>query len=43
MASVDPATFQGVKMNFDELGVFYYDEATIAADNFCVVKRIKLH
>ena len=43
VASVDPATFQGVKMNFDELGVFYYDEATIAADNFCVVKRIKLH
>lgn len=40
---VDPASFQGVKLTFDELGVFYYDEAHIAADNFCVVKRIKLH
>lgn len=43
VASVDPAVFKGVKLTFDELGVFYYDEATIAADNFCVVKRIKLH
>lgn len=43
VAGVDPASYQGVKLTFDELGVFYYDEAHIAADNFCVVKRIKLH
>lgn len=40
---VDLAAFQGVKLTFDELGVFYYDEPHIAADNFCVVKRMKLH
>lgn len=40
---VDSAVYQGVKLTFDELGVFYYDEPHIAADNFCVVKRIKLH
>lgn len=39
---VDPAIYQGVKLIFDELGVFYYDEAHIAADNFCVVQRVKL-
>lgn len=41
--STDPATFQGTSLTFDELGVFYYDEPNIAADNFCVVRRIKLH
>ncbi len=39
---VDPAGYQGVTLTFNELGVFYYDQAHIAADNFCVVKRIKL-
>lgn len=41
--NVDPAGYQNVTLTFDELGVFYYDEPNIAADNFCVVKRVKLY
>ena len=38
----NPADYVGHEVLFNELGVFYYDEEKIAANNFCVVKRIKL-
>lgn len=39
---VQASEFIGKELIFDELGVFYYDEETIAADNFFCCKRIKL-
>ena len=36
------AAFMGKTLRFDELGVFYYDEATIGANNFFCCKRIPL-
>lgn len=36
------AAFAGRTLRFDELGVFYYDEDTIGANNFFCCKRIPL-
>ena len=39
---VDPAVYTGKTLRFDELGVFYYDEASIGPNNFFCCKRIPL-
>ena len=39
---VDPEAYVGKTLRFDELGVFYYDEASIEPNNFFCCKRIPL-